>query len=158
MNKKTLITYFSWGGNTKYIAQKIQRKTDGDIFEIKTKASYPANYNETVNFAKKEIRENILPELKENKDISTYDIIFIGTPAWWYTMAPAVHAFLNSGDFSGKTIAPFITHGGGGEYSIAKEMEQYAKDSIVLKSISIYNKGNLNTDKEIDTWLKELKY
>ncbi len=121
------------GWKYKIYCSENSKKTDGDIFEIKTKASYPANYNETVNFAKKKFSENILPELKENKDISTYDIIFIGTPAWWYTMAPAVHTFLNSGDFSGKTIAPFITHGRGGEYSIAKEMEQYAKRQYRFK-------------------------
>ena len=57
-----------------------------------------------MNFAKKEIRENILPELKENKDISTYDIIFIGTPAWWYTMAPAVHTFLIQVIFQAKLL------------------------------------------------------
>jgi len=157
MDKNILITYFSWGGNTRYIAQKIQEKTGGDLFEIETVNPYPSDYHKTTVVAKKEIQENILPELKEKKDVSSYDIIFVGTPAWWYTMAPAVRAFLETGDFKDKTIVPFITHGGGGEYSIAKEMGQYAKGSRVLKSISIYNRGNSNTDTEIDNWLKELK-
>lgn len=94
--------------------------------------------------------------MKANKDVSDYDIIFVGTPAWWYTMAPAVMTFLKNNDFEGKTIVPFITHGGGGGYSIAQEMGQAAKGSKVLKPLVVYGRGNAGTDKEIANWLKGL--
>ena len=72
-------------------------------------------------------------------------------------MAPPVKTFLTDNNFEGKTIIPFITHGGGGGYTIDKDMEKLAKGSIVLAPIIIYGKGNSETDKDIDKWLNNLK-
>lgn len=155
-NTKTLVVYFSKSGNTRYIAQKIQSKLDADIFELETATPYPVNSDETNIIAKNEIENNVLPELKQNINITAYDKVFVGTPVWLHNMAPAVKSFLSNNNFTGKTIIPFITHGGGGEYNIAKEMGDCAKGSRVLKSISIYGNGNPNTDSEIDNWLKEI--
>lgn len=155
-SKKVLIAYFSWGGNTKTIAQKIQAKTNGDIFEIKPKKQYPSDYHQTTVVAKNEIYNKVLPELNNNIDISLYDAIFVGTPAWWYTMAPAVMTFLLSNDFAGKTIVPFITHGGGGEYNIASQIKEFAKGSEVLSPFVVYNNGDANTDSKLDLWLNNL--
>ena len=70
LDKKVLVAYFSWGGNTRHIAQKIQTKTGADIFEIETVKPYPADYNETTVVARQEIQNNTLPELKENKEMT----------------------------------------------------------------------------------------
>ncbi len=157
-DKKILIAYFSWGGNTKSVAEKIQKSTGGDMFRIETLIPYPKDYNETAyGVAKEQHDKGIKPELKENCDISNYDIIFVGTPAWWYTMAPAVMTFLSENNFEGKTIVPFITHGGGGEYSIAKEMGELSKASKVLKSFAVYEDGGADIQNKVDGWLKELK-
>ncbi len=156
--KKVLVAYLSWGGNTKSIAEKIQKQTGADMFRIETKVPYPTDYNETAyGVAKEQHEKGIKPELKDNGNVSGYDIIFVGTPAWWYTMAPAVMTFLENNDFKGKTIVPFITHGGGGGYNIAKEMGDFAKGSTVLKPIVIYENGNKDTENDIKVWLKELK-
>lgn len=159
MDKKVLIAYFSWSGNTKHIAEEIQSKTGGDMFRIETAVPYPSDYNETAyGVAKKQHDENILPELKDNGDVSNYDVIFVGTPAWWYTMAPAVKTFLTENDFTGKTIIPFVTHGGGGGYHIADDMEKLAKGAMVVKNpLVVYDRGNSGTSKEIDKWLAEVK-
>lgn len=45
-------------------------------------------------------------------DVQNYDVIAVGTPTWWYTMAPAVKTFLNSQKWEGKTVVPFMTNGG----------------------------------------------
>lgn len=157
-DKKVLIAYFSWGGNTKHIAELIQSKTNADIFRIETKTPYPDDYNTTAyGIAKEQHEKNIHPEMKENIDISNYDVIFVGTPAWWHTMAPVVMTFLESNNFEGKTIVPFITHGGGGEYTIAEDMGKLAKGAKVLHPLVIYEKGNSETDKEITEWLKQIK-
>lgn len=157
MDKKVLIAYFSWSGNTKSIAEKIHNITGGDMFRIETETPYPNDYHETAYVvAKKQHDENIKPKLKSNGDVSDYDIIFVGTPAWWYTMAPAVKTFLTENNFEGKTIVPFITHGGGGKYNIAGEMGELAKGSKVAEPLAIYGKGDSNTDKEIESWLKKL--
>lgn len=53
------------------------------------------------------------PEIKPlDINIADYDVIAVGTPTWWYTMAPAVKTFLHQQDFTGKTVVPFMTNGG----------------------------------------------
>lgn len=155
-NKKILVAYFSWGGNTKAIAEKIQSEVGGDIFSIEPVTPYPSDYNETAyGIAKEQKEKGIHPEIK-NKDVSPYDIIFVGTPAWWYTMAPPVMTFLEENNFEGKTIIPFITHGGGGKYTIPEDMKNLAKGSKVLNPFVVYERGNSNTDKELKVWIKNL--
>ena len=158
MDKKILIAYFSWSGNTKHIAEEIQNRVGGDMFRIETATPYPNDYNETAyGVAKKQHDENIFPELKSNGDVSNYDVIFVGTPAWWYTMAPAVKTFLKENNFEGKTIVPFTTHGGGGGYHIPDDMAKLATGADVVKNqLVVYGKGNSGTSKEIDNWLNSL--
>lgn len=158
MGKKVLIAYFSWSGNTKSIAEKIHAQVGGDMFRIETATPYPDDYQEAAyGVAKEQHEKNIHPELKETKDVSAYDVIFVGTPAWWYEMAPAVKTFLESNNFEGKTIVPFITHGGGGKYTIKEEMAKLAKGAKVLDPLVVYGKGNSDTEKELKDWLKQLK-
>lgn len=158
MDKKILIAYFSWSGNTKHIAEEIQNRVGGDMFRIETATPYPNDYNETAyGVAKKQHDENIFPELKSNGDVSNYDVIFVGTPAWWYTMAPAVKTFLKENNFEGKTVVPFTTHGGGGGYHIPDDMAKLATGADVVKNqLVVYGKGNSGTSKEIDNWLNSL--
>lgn len=158
MEKRILITYFSWSGNTKHIAEEIQNRVGGDMFRIETATPYPNDYNETAyGVAKKQHDENIFPELKSKGDVSNYDVIFVGTPAWWYTMAPAVKTFLKENNFEGKTIVPFTTHGGGGGYHIPDDMAKLATGADVVKNqLVVYGKGNSGTSKEIDNWLNSL--
>ncbi len=157
MTKKILTAYFSWGGNTKFIAEKINSQVGGDIFQIETAIDYPNDYNETAyGVAKEQHDKGLMPELKNNGDVSNYDVIFVGTPAWWYEMAPAVKTFLTKNKFNGKTIIPFITHGGGGKYTIAQDMGKLTQGSTVLEPFVVYEQGNSNTDKELAEWLKTL--
>ncbi len=72
-------------------------------------------------------------------------------------MAPAVMTFLENNNFEGKTIVPFITHGGGGKYTIAEDMGRLAKGAKVLQPLVIYEHGNSETDKEIKNWLNNVK-
>ena len=82
--KKVLVAYFSHSGNTREMARQIAEATNGDLFEIVPQSAYPAQY----------------------------DVIFVGSPCWWGTVAPPVATFLAAYDWSGKTVAPFMTHGG----------------------------------------------
>lgn len=137
MNKKILITYYSRTGNTRGIAEIIQNKVGGDLFQVETIEKYPEDYHEATEFAKKQIEKGIKVGIENNKNVSNYDIIFIGTPAWWGKMAPALNTFIEENDFSGKTVVPFITHGGGGKYSIDKDIENLTKTNT-LKAFSVY--------------------
>ena len=157
-NKKILVAYFSFSGNTKAIAEKIHAQVGGDIFRIETKTPYPSDYDETAyGIAKEQHEKGIKPELKDNGDVSSYDIIFVGTPAWWYEMAPAVKTFLSKNNFESKIIIPFITHGGGGKYQIKEEIGKFAKGSIVKKPFVVYGKGTSSIDEDIEKWLDGLK-
>ena len=156
-DKKILVAYFSWSGNTKVIAEKIHTQVGGDIFRIEPVTPYPDDYQETAyGIAKEQKDKGIHPPIK-NTDISSYDVIFVGTPAWWYTMAPPVMTFLEQNNFEGKIIVPFVTHGGGGSYTIDKDMAKLAKGAKVLSPFVVANRGNSNTDKNITEWLDNLR-
>lgn len=111
---KTLIVYYSWhNGNTKRIAEMIQKHTGGDICAIDTAVPYPSEYRKASDQGKKETETGYMPQLKEIPyNVRDYDRIIVGTPTWWYTMSPAVLSFLKNNDFTGKTVIPFMTNAG----------------------------------------------
>ncbi len=131
--KKILIAYYSLSGNTKDVAETIAEKTDGTLFRIETVQSYPEEYRATTEQAKKEINDGYRPELKDKvADITQYDVIFIGSPNWWGTITPAVSSFLASYNLKGKTVIPFITHGGGGVQNTVKDLTAQCTGCNVL--------------------------
>jgi flavodoxin len=102
-------------GNTEVLAHKIQQLMGGDLFEIRTLQEYPEEYIDTTRVARNELRTNARPELAEYvKNMEDYDVVYLGYPNWWGTFPMAVCTFLESADFSGKTIIPFCTHEGSG--------------------------------------------
>ena len=117
--RKILVTYFSASGETKRVAEKIASITNGDLFEIEPKEKYT---NADLDWTNKQSRSSVemknksfRPEMKENRiDISNYDIILIGFPIWWGVCPTVVNTFIESKDFTGKTLIPFCTSGGSG--------------------------------------------
>ena len=112
--RKLLIVYYSWSnGNTERIAKKLQSAAGGDLLRIDTAVPYSGSYNDVVDQGQREVEQGYEPELKPlGADLDSYDVIAVGTPTWWYTMAPAVRTFLHGNDFTGKTVVPFMTNGG----------------------------------------------
>lgn len=170
-NSKSLIAYFSRKGNnyvegsivnlpignTEVIAKKIQKLTGSDIFQIRTAKSYPEDYTETTNVAREEQRENARPELTEIVDnMDSYDVIYIGYPNWYGTMPMAVFSFLESYDFSGKTIIPFCTHEGSGMGSSVRDIEKLCPNAKVLSGLAIRGGSVDRADKDVANWLKNL--
>ena len=155
-DKNILIAYYSYSGNTESIAKKIQAKTGGDLFEIKTVTPYPKDYNTVVEQAQKEKQADFYPELQEKvADIAKYDVVFLGTPVWWYTMAPPVKTFIKEKSLDGKTVIPFCTHGGGGASATFSDMAKLAPNAKVLEGIEIYERGNASTDNELNKWIEK---
>ncbi|MCL1994118.1 MAG: flavodoxin [Spirochaetes bacterium] len=149
--EKILVAFFSHSGITKNAARKIHAIVGGDIYEIKEQDPYPQNYNAVVKQAKDEIAKGYQPALKGSlPDISEYNIIFAGSPNWWNTIAPPLATFLSSADFAGKTIVPFITHGGGGLNRTVSDIEKLAQGANVLSGF------DANNDNRISAWLKTL--
>jgi len=172
-NSKSLIAYFSRKGNnyvggsivklpignTEVIAKKIQKLTGSDIFQIRTVKSYPEDYTETTNVAREEQRENARPELTEIvDDMDSYDVIYIGYPNWYGTMPMAVFTFLESYDFSGKTIIPYCTHEGSGMGISEGDIKKLCPNAKVLSGLAIQGGSVDRADKDIANWLKKLNF
>ena len=110
--KNILIAYYSHSGNTEELAELIRTETGGALFEIKPAVPYPSAYQAVVGQAKEEIRAGFRPEIGEPADVGPYDVVFVGSPNWWSTVAPPVASFLERCDLTGKTVVPFMTHEG----------------------------------------------
>lgn len=157
-DKKILIAYFSYEGNTKAFAESIQKKVDGDLFFIEPQDAYPKNRDTAIEQAKGEVESKYTPKLVNKlADIRSYDIIFIGTPIWWYTVAPPVRTFLTEYDLADKTIVPFSTHKGSGLSGIDKTMRELQPKAKVLEGFAIWD-GQVNSKQaDISNWLQRLK-
>lgn len=172
-NSKTLIAYYSRKGNnyvggnivnlpignTEVIAKKILDFVGGDLFEIETVKPYPADYTETTEVAKIELRANARPELADKiKNFEDYDVIYLGYPNWWGTFPMAVFTFLESYDFSGKTIVPFCTHEGSGIGNSERDINKYCPNAKVLTGIAIRGGSVTNADNVVQSWLKKQEH
>lgn len=148
-------------GNTEIIAEIIAEETGGELFHIERSTPYPADYDECTDEAKKEQEENARPELaSELESIEAYNTIFIGFPIWWSDMPMAVYTFLESYDFSGKTIVPFCTHAGSGLSSTVSSIQSACPDATVLDGFAIQGSTAQNEQSEakeaVMSWLEEI--
>lgn len=152
---KILVAYYSYSGNTRFAAEQIRNVTGGDLFEIRPVKAYPADYNACVELAKKEIRAGVKPELAENvRDFAKYEVIFIGSPNWWGTMAPPVATFLTRNDVAGKTVVPFFTHGGGMQ-RCESDVRKLCSKASVLKAAAFSGGSIRSAGKAIADWVGE---
>lgn len=112
--KKLLIVYYSWSnGNTARVARALNAAAGGDMAAIDTVVPYQGSYDEVVAQGQDEVERGFAPEIAPLPfRVQDYDVIAVGTPTWWYTMAPAVRRFLQEQDWNGKTVVPFMTNGG----------------------------------------------
>jgi flavodoxin len=112
---KTLVAYFTRSGNTRVIAGTVQRALGAELFEIEPARAYPEDYEATVAQARDERDRGVEPALaRKVADLVRYDTIFLGFPIWGETAPPVIRSFLRAHDLRGKTLRPFITHGGYG--------------------------------------------
>lgn len=168
---KILVAYFSrigneYGvgnitkGNTAIVAEMIAQKTGADLFEIKTVKNYPADYDECTKIASREKSEKARPALSTSVNLAQYDTIFIGAPIWWGDLPMAVYTFLESYNFSGKTIIPFVTHGGSGLSGVDRKISATCSNSKVLSGFaisgSVAQNNRAKTNTEVGNWLKKI--
>jgi flavodoxin len=156
--QKILVVYYSWSGNTRTVAHQIQSLTDGDLFEIKPVKPYPEDYNECVSLAKKEINNGYKPAIIEGvTNISLYDVVFVGSPNWWSTIAPPVATFLSQHDLSGKIVIPFCTYGSGRQANLFKDIAKLCPNSTMQKGYFVEGKVANNAKSQVKEWLQELE-
>ena len=157
-NSKTLIVYFSWGGNTRVAAENTKRLTGADIFEITVKNPYPTDYRQCLNKAREEQRTDFLPELNGNvNNLSQYDTIIVAFPNWWGTYPQAVKKFLiDNRDISSKKIALLCTHGGSRLGRSINDLKALYPNANILESLAISGSSVRNSENDIRNWLKKI--
>lgn len=144
-------------GNTGYVARVIQEQTKGTLFPIKLDEPYSADYETLVDLAKQQGEENARPKVSKTiENIDDYDVIFLGYPNWWYDMPMGVYSFLEQVDLSGKTIIPFMTHGGSGFSNTIHGLKTMFPDANIQNEFEIHQNDVLDKEDDIIAWLNNL--
>lgn len=153
---KVLIAYFSWGGNTRGIAQEIAEQTGAELFEITLVHPYSDNYNTVLDEAQRDQNEQARPELASHvENMDEYDTIILGYPNWWASIPMPVASFLEEYDFSGKTIIPFCSHGGGRFGQSLTAIAKLAPDAVMGDALSVHYSGGSSLSEDVRQWLSE---
>jgi len=156
--KKTLVAYFSAGGVTKKVAEKLANVAKADIYEIKPVVPYT---KEDLNWMDKKSRSSVemndkssRPEIvKEDIDMTQYDSVMLGFPIWWYVAPTIINTFLESYDFSGKKIVLFATSGGSGFGNTVAELKSSAPGAEILEGKLL----NRASDKQLEVFVADLE-
>ena len=134
---KTLVAYFSASGVTKKAAEKLAKAAEADLFEIAPETPYT---RADLNWMDKNSRSTLemkdrssRPAMAAKPDVSGYDVILVGFPVWGYREPSIVDTFMESADFTGKTVVPFCTSGGSGLGDSAKNLQALAPGAKVLE-------------------------
>lgn len=155
--KKILIAYFSWSGNTKAVAQEIQKQTGGDLYEIVPATPYPAAYNATVDQAKQEQQAGARPAIKNNlPNVADYDLIFLGYPNWWGSFPMPVATFIEKVNLQGKTVAPFFTHGGGGVQRCQSDLAKLVPNANFAPYLVLSGSSARSASGDVAQWLQKV--
>ncbi len=163
MTKNMLVVYYTWtNGNTKKIAEQLAVACGADLERIDTVVPYPDDYDATVSQAQDEVNAGFEPEIKAlEHDLANYDVVAIGTPTWWYTMAPAVKTFIGNANWEGKTVMAFSTSAGwpGGTNT---DIENAAAGAAVMPSLEVTFDSAGGTEQktpqaDVDDWIEAVK-
>ena len=163
MAKKMPVVYYSWSnGNTEKIAEQLADECAADLTRIETVEPYPEDYDQTVQQGQDEVNSGFEPEIEPLAyDPEDYDVVAVGTPTWWYTMAPAVKSFLAEHDWAGKTVVPFMTNGGwpGNVIDDMREATSGAAagPALEVRFDSTGGSSQETAQREVDAWMARVK-
>lgn len=151
---KTLIVYYSYTNNTEKVAKRIAELKKYDILKLEPLVDYSTDYQTVVDEEEAKMDSEEIVELKPiNVDLNQYDRIILGTPVWWYTMAPVVRSFLSSNNLNGKKVIAFITNGGW----IGHTVEDIKKYCEVESHINLkFNGDKIQDEKSLSDWISSL--
>lgn len=155
---KILVAYFSATGTTKGVAEHIANGLNADIYEIVPEEPYTdadLDYNDNNSRTTIEMNDpDARPAISGSvENMEQYDIVFIGYPIWWYVAPTIINTFLESYDFSGKTIVPFATSGGSGMGSTNEKLAPSCPGAILMKGKML---NGLLSQEELKVWVKSL--
>ncbi|AZO46267.1 flavodoxin [Mesorhizobium sp. M7D.F.Ca.US.005.01.1.1] len=151
---KVLVAYYTRTGNTRVIARQISRALGADIFEIRTVDPYPEDYEEQVAVAEQQRESGFEPPLAATvPDIKSCETVFLGFPIWGMTAPSVIRSFLSKHDLSGKTLVPFITHGGYGLGQSLKVLADHAPAARLIEGFSKQCDQERETLEQVRRWL-----
>ena len=147
-------------GNTMKLAQVIAEKTGAELFEVAPAKKYPADYDTCIDVAKKEQNQKARPAIAQDKDISEYDVIFLGYPVWWGDIPMCMYTFIEAHNWAGKTVIPFCTHEGSGSGRTERTLKSSLKGAEVKRVMAMRGGTAQNNapevERTVDRWLKTL--
>ena len=155
---KTLVAYFSASGVTKNAAEKLAKAANANLFEIKpVRPSPDADLNGMDKKSRSTIEMNDLssrPEIANKcENMGSYDVVFVGFPIWWYVEPRIIDTFLESYDFSGKTVIPFATSGGSGLGKTAENFKKILGANVTVKDGKMLTRAS---ETVVSDWIKSL--
>ena len=152
-----LIAYFSWSGNTEALAEMIQAETGGDLFRIETVEPYTDDYDTLLEIAQTEQQEGARPQIAgQVEDWDSYNVIFVGYPNWWSDAPMAVYTFLESYDFTGKTLIPFNTSASGGFGRSLTGVAESAAGAEILDGFTVTGDNVESAGGDVSAWISGL--
>lgn len=152
---RTLVAYFSRSGNTRVVAGLIGRARVAEVFEIRPVTPYPEDYLETVEQARKERDSGAEPALAAPvPDMADYGTVFLGFPIWGETVPPPVRSFLSAHDLAGKSLIPFVTHGGYGLGNSQAVLASHAPKARLQEGFVMEADQERRTMERVNEWLK----
>lgn len=157
-NPKALVCYFSATGTTEAAARRIAALAGADIYEIAPKKPYTdadLNWRDSLSRSYIEMHNREMrPALADTfPNMSEYDIVYIGYPNWWNTAPTIINTFIETYDFSGKTLVPFMTSGGSNITNSEKELGEIYPDLKWEKGLLL----NSVSDSDITEWIETVK-
>lgn len=145
-----------------YIAEMIAEETKGTLFHIETENPYPTDYNECIDWAKRELKAQARPNIKGDVRVEDYDVVFLGYPNWWGEVPMAVYTFVEKHCWLNKVVVPFCTHEGSGLGSTDDNLKCVCQDCTFLTVLAVRGtiaQKNANlAEQSVKSWLEKLKY
>jgi flavodoxin len=148
-------------GNTAVMAGYIHELTSSALFEIVPSVSYPSSYNETLSIATSEKNSDARPAIQSQVgDFSSYSTVFLGYPIWWGSCPQIILTFLDTYDWSGKTIVPFCTSGGSSIDSSASRLAAYVPQAVFKEGLGIQGTSIRDSQAKdtVQAWLVKLGF
>lgn len=153
---RILVAYFSRSGNTRVVAGLIQRSLDANVFEIRPAKPYPEDYLATVEQARQESGRGFEPALQATAPgIERYGTVLLGFPIWGQTAPPVIRSFLSAHELAGKTLIPFITHGGYGLGDSQAVIARHAPRALLRPAFSMQADQERQTMERVNDWLRQ---
>lgn len=145
-------------GNTEFIAKEIQKNLGGDLFAIETVQKYPGEHQDLLDFAYDELDKDARPELSGKiENLDSYDVVLVGYPNWNADLPMPLYTFFETYDFAGKTIIPFVTHGGSGFSDTVDTIKELEPDAEVISEwLSISRNDVAKAQAEVKEWTDAL--